>query len=298
MSRQSKLEIGRDNMRQMGFKFRSGTHDAENDWPIQCRPLPPRYRDGGSEGTYNGKRYIYDAQGKLWMSYPLEVTAKVRSPITYVLDYEARPIFEGNERSFDKLSLRTRDRWLANSWMGSRPASLRALPAEIRDLLIRWHGTDGELSVISTVGQIADLLLDPVEVQGRRKRWLDFLKRPEIRERLKKGIPVGFYERNLSDDAPPPPSPVKPVVRSEHPHVVWLKAQTNGFQHPDPERTIYPEDVKRVALDHRPAIGSVLRLWGDPPPDVNGIVLEFVRITKRGRWEAVLTPEDSEKIRI
>ena len=81
MSRQSRLEIGRDNMIDMGFKFRHGTHAAEDDWPIRCKPLPPRYRgSGGSEGSYNGNLYIYNEQGALWMSYPLEVTAKVRSP--------------------------------------------------------------------------------------------------------------------------------------------------------------------------------------------------------------------------
>ena len=295
MSRRSKLEIGRDNMRRMGFKFRSGTHEAVDDWPIQCRPLPPRYRDGGSEGTYNGYRYIYDDQGKLWMSYPLEVTAKVRSPITYVLDYEARPIFEDKVKSISRLSLRTRDRWLANSWTGSRPASLRALSPEIRILPIRWHDSNGEIDLTFLVGQIADILLDPIEVQGRRKRWLDYLQRPSTRELMRTGQPVKFYERNLSDDDP---APVTPVQLSKRPHVVWLKAQTNGFQHPDPDRTVYSEGVKRVALDHRPAIGSVLRLWGDPPPDLNGVELTLVRITKRGRWEAVLTPEDSEKIRV
>ena len=109
---------------------------------------------------------------------------------------------------------------------------------------------------------------------------------------MKTGQPVKFYERNLSDDDPTPVI----VPLTKRPHVVWLKAQTNGFQHPDPERTVYPEGVKRVALDHRPAIGSVLRLWGDPPLKLNGIELTLLRITKRGRWEAVLTPEDAEKI--
>ena len=295
MSRRSKLEIGRDNMLQMGFKFRSGTHDAENDWPIRCRPLPPRYRDGGSEGTYNGNVYIYDDEGKLWMSYPLEVTAKVRSPITYVLDYESRPTFDNEMRSIINLSLRTRDRWLANAWMGSRPASLRSLSSDSRALPIQWHHTNGEIDLVFSVGAIADLLLDPVEVAGRRKRWLDYLKRPSTRELMRKGLPVKFYERNLSDDDP---VPVTPVTLSKRPHVVWLKAQTNGFQHPDPKLTVYPEGVDRVALDHRPAIGSVLRLWGEPPPSLNGIELILMRITKRGRWEAVLTPEESEKIRV
>ena len=292
MSRRSKLEIGRENMIQMGFKFRSGSHEAEDDWPIQCKPLPPRYRDGGSEGTYNGNRYIYNDQGKLWMSYSLEVTAKVRSPITYVLDYAATPVFGGGVWTISELSLRTRDRWLANSWTGSRPASLRALPPEIRALPIRWHNGFGEVVCWFSIGAIADLLLDPVEVQGRRKRWLDFLKRPSTRALMKTGQPVKFYERNLSDDDPTPVI----VPLTKRPHVVWLKAQTNGFQHPDPARTIYPEGVKRVVLDHRPAIGSVLRLWGDPPPKLNGIELTLLRITKRGRWEAVLTSEDAKKI--
>ena len=287
----SKLDIGRDNMRRMGFRFRNGIHDAEDDWPIRCKPLPPRYRDGGAEGSYNGNLYIYDDDGKVWMSYPLDVTAKVRSPITYVLDREASPVFDSNVWSIATLSLRTRDRWLANSWMGTRPTSLRALSSEIRALSIQWYDDSGERSIAFTIGEIVNLLLDPVEVQGRRKRWLDFLKRPEIRARLRSGTPVGFYERDLSDDAPQ--IIISRIVR---PHVVWLKAQTNGFQHPDPELTVYPEGVKRVALDHRPAIGSVLRLWGDPPPDLNGIELTLLRITKRGRWEAVLTSEDAKKI--
>ena len=296
MNRRSKLEIGRDNMIQMGFKFRSGSHEAEDDWPIRCKSLPPRYRgDSGSEGTYNGNLYIYDDQSKLWMSYPLAVTAKVRSPITYVLDYEAQPVFEGDVWKISELSIQTRDRWLANSWTGSRPASLRALPPEIRALPIRWHNGFGEVVHSFSIGSIADLLLDPVEVQGRRKRWLDFLKRPTTKDLMRKGQPVKFYERNLSDDDP---TPTKPVVLSERPHVVWKTAQTNGFQHPDLEKTKYPEGVKRVALDHRPAIGSVLRLWGDPPLKLNGIELTLLRITKKGRWEAVLTPEDAEKILI
>ena len=294
MSRRSKLEIGRDNMLQLGFKFRHGSHDAEDDWPIQCKPLPPRYRDGGSEGTYNGNVYIYDDQCKLWMSYPLEVTAKVRSPITYTLDYVARPVFDGGTqtRNIRALSLRTRDRWLANSWMGSRPASLRALSPETRALQIRWHSDNGEIDLIFLVGQIASLLLDPVEVAGRRQRWQEYLKRPSTRALMRAGQPVKFHERDLSDDPPP----VKPVPSSTRPHVVWLPAQTNGFQHPDPKLTVYPEGVKRVALDHRPAIGSVLRLWGDPKKNINGVELELVRITKRGRWEAVLTTDDAEKI--
>ena len=297
MNRRSRLDVGRDNMLDMGFKFRHGTHDAEEDWPIQCKPLPPRYRAGGSEGTYNGYAYNYDEQGKLWLSYPLEVTAKVRSPITYTLDRVARPTFDGDgkDQSISSLSLRTRDRWLANAWNGSRPASLRALSPEIRALPIQWHDDTGEISLMFTIGEIADLLLDPVEVEGRRKRWQDYLKRPSTRALMKAGKPVKFHERNLSDDDP---VPVKPIIDSKRPHVVWLPVQTNGFQHPDPDKTVYPEGVKRVALDHRPAVGSVLRLWGDPPPDINGISLELVRITKRGRWHATLTPEDAEKIRI
>ena len=295
MSRRSKLEVGRSNMIQMGFQFRSGGHEAEDDWPIRCKPLPPRYRDGGSEGTYNGYVYIYDDQGKLWMSYPLEVTSRVRSPITYTLDYAARPIFDRTTQNIDALSLRTRDRWLANAWMGSRPASLRALPFEIRELPIRWHDDIGEIFLVFLVGQIADLLLDPVEVAGRRKRWQDYLKLPATRALMKAGKPTRFYERNLSDDEP---ELVKTVAQSKRPHVVWLPVQKNGFQHPDPDKTVYPEGVTRVALDNRPAIGSVLRLWGDPSSDINGIALQFMRMSKKGRWEAVLTDEDTEKIRI
>ena len=282
----SNLSVGRDNMRRIGFKFRHGTHAAGNDWPVFC------YR-GEAEGTYNGRLYTYGEDGKVWLSYPVGLNSKTRNTITYTLDEQAKPTFDDGPRSVKSLSLRTRDRWLSNAWMSTRPASLAAMSIKYRNMEIMWYGEDGEVSVSFLVAEIVALLLDPAEVAGRRKRWRDYLKTPIARKNLKSGRPIGFHDRNLNDDLPM----VESVARVERSHIAWLQPQKNGFQHPDPERTVYPSGVKRVALDHRRGI-STLRLWGDPPARLNGLELVFTRMAKKGRWEATLSTEEATKIQL
>ena len=308
MDRISDLEIGRSNMRRSGFRFRSGPHKAKDDWPVYCRRAVGQEGDvsgmsGGAEGSYGDFTYLFWSDGKLWQSYSDELTTRTRNTLTYTLDHFAIPSFDGLEKGIANLDLRTRDRWLSNAWRATRPASLLAMSDDQSDMLIRWHDAVGEVAVSFSVGEIVGLLTDPEEVAGRRQRERDFMGLPETKRKLKVGEPIKFLERDLDPSPTPddgldqtPPAP----VRQERSHVVWLPAQTNGFQHPDKERTVYPSGVTRVALDHRPAAGSVLRIWGsEVPPILFGIGLSDVRKDKkRRRWEAELSTEDAEKIRL
>ena len=295
----TKLEIGRFNMQKIGFRFRSGRHEAEDDWPVYCPTAVGQVGDGsgmggGAESSHGYRTYIFGADGHLWQSYSNGITTATRNTLTYVLDAFSIPSFDGPDRTIANLSMRTRDRWLSNAWRATRPASLRDMSEAQRAMVIRWHDPDGEVSCSFRVGDIVGLLTDDAEVAARREREQTFMRLPDTRRRLQTGEPILFHERDLSGD---PPAET-PAPRAPRAHVVWLAAQTNGFQHPDPTRTVYPEGISRLALDHRRATGSVLRGWGGRSPStiVNGIIVTWTRTRKR--WEAQLSTEDAEKITI
>ena len=290
----STLEIVRDNMRQIGFRFRSGQHAAEDDWPVYCRRAEGV--EGGAEGSYGGFTYIFGSSGGVWQSYDEGLPSTVRNDITYVLyPRDATPTFNREPRTMENLSLRTRDRWLSNVWMGPRQANMAGYPDGLRAMLVRWHDTAGEVETTFAVGEIVGLLTDQVQVEARRQRERDYMRLAETRRRLQAGEPIAFHERDLSR-SPVPPTPLAPTKTREH--VVWLPAQTNGFQHPDKAKTVYPGRIRRLALDHRPAVGSVLRGWGPDPmaKTINGVAVTWERRPKQGRWEARITTEDAEKI--
>ena len=101
-----------------------------------------------------------------------------------------------------------------------------------------------------------------------------------------------------------PAEDVPEEERAERATIVWLPRQTNGFQHPDPERTTYPPKYTRVALDHRnnvsPKGWAVLRAWGldlDTAADpLNSCEVDFDAVPKKGRFEAALDPVEVEEI--
>ena len=285
-TRRSSLEIVRDNMRQMGFRFRRGQHAVKDDWPVYCR-------HGLASGNFGPYTYEFHEDGKLWQSYDGGIEIDTKNAITYVYDHSAIPAFDRSPKTIKNLSLRTKDRWLSNAWYPARQDSLRDVLESQRKKLIRWHSSTGEVRVQFTVGEIVDLLLDDAEVAARRQREQEYLQRPEIKRRLKAGRPIGFHERDLSGA-----QPVKtPAPRAPRAHVVWLPAQTNGFQHPNKARTVYPDGISRLALDHRKVSSSILRAWGTEPKDrVNSIPLVWKRIKKKRRWEANLSMDDAEKI--
>ena len=298
------LETARDNMRRIGFRFRSGNHSAEDDWPVYCRRAVGQDGDGsgmsgGAEGSYGDFTYLFWSDGKLWQSYSDRLENATRNTLTYVLDHFAIPSFDGPKNIIENLSLRTRDRWLSNAWRATRPVSLLSMSEDQRAMLIRWHDPNGEVAVAFMVEQIVALLSNKVQVAARRKREQDFMKLPETKQKLKVGEPIKFHERDLELDLKPVEDNI-PLRAEPRYHVIWLPAQKNGFQHPNKEHTVYPSGVTRVALDHRPAVGSVLRIWGSKAPSIiNGIRLSNVwRDKKRARWEVKLTQEDGEKILI
>ena len=86
--------------------------------------------------------------------------------------------------------------------------------------------------------------------------------------------------------------------------IVWLPKKKNGWQHPDPERTVYPPKITRLALNHKnkkmPKGWGTLRGWGtdlekgvDP---INGCEVEFDEVPEKGRYEAGLDPDDVAEI--
>ena len=92
--------------------------------------------------------------------------------------------------------------------------------------------------------------------------------------------------------------------RSERATIVWLPRKRNGWQHPDPDRSVYPPNIERIALDcseRKTEDGwGILRGWGkdldgaiDP---INGCEVAFTWVPKKKRYEALLDPDDIEEI--
>ena len=95
--------------------------------------------------------------------------------------------------------------------------------------------------------------------------------------------------------------------RAERATVIWLPAKGNGWQHPDPDRTVYPPRIERLALCHSSARRSelqpgwaILRGWGaeldELTEPINGCEVDFVDCPDKGRYEAMLSPDDVEEI--
>ena len=97
---------------------------------------------------------------------------------------------------------------------------------------------------------------------------------------------------------------ITPQEQIERSTVVWLPENKNEFQHPDSTKTVYPPRITRLALDNRnlnsPSGCSILRGWGiDLDKDIvliNGCKVVFERITKKNRFEAILTSYDVKEI--
>ena len=86
--------------------------------------------------------------------------------------------------------------------------------------------------------------------------------------------------------------------RSERATVVWLPMKSNGWQHPDEGRTVYPSGISRLALN-RSGKDVILRGWGinldsDTIP-INGCDVNF-RPTQEGYFEALLDKDELEEI--
>ena len=84
---------------------------------------------------------------------------------------------------------------------------------------------------------------------------------------------------------------------SDRPRVVWLPQKQNGWQHPDPEETVYPLHIERLSLRHH-SKGATLRGWGNNLGHeiINGTEVDFVFVERHNRYEANLTPGNSKRI--
>ena len=98
--------------------------------------------------------------------------------------------------------------------------------------------------------------------------------------------------------------PVPDGERAERATVIWLPRNRKKFQHPDPKRTVYQPRIDRLALDHRnsnsPKGWAILRGWGtdidkDLDP-INGCEVAFEAVAGKGRYEALLDPDEVEEI--
>ena len=82
--------------------------------------------------------------------------------------------------------------------------------------------------------------------------------------------------------------------------VVWMPRKDNGWQHPDPERTVYPPRIERLALRHLEDGGARLRGWGSGLDSnlepVNDLDIDFTYRPDKARYEARLSPADVEEI--
>ena len=93
--------------------------------------------------------------------------------------------------------------------------------------------------------------------------------------------------------------------RAERARVVWLPRNAKGFRHPDPARTVYPPGIGRLAMDCRRKSShpgwAVLRGWGTEldrgvQGPINGLEVDFVLVPGKGRYHALLDPDDVEEI--
>ena len=98
--------------------------------------------------------------------------------------------------------------------------------------------------------------------------------------------------------------PIDESERAERATVIWLPENAKRFRHPDPARTVYPPGIGRLAMDCRGKSShpgwAVLRGWGadldrgvDP---INGCEVVFERVPSKGRFHALLNPDEVEEI--
>ena len=99
-------------------------------------------------------------------------------------------------------------------------------------------------------------------------------------------------------------APTSKVEQSERSTIIWLPPNKNDFQHPDEDRTTYPPKITRLALDLRDRSShpgwAVLRGWGtnldagvDP---INDCEVDFEAVPNKGRFQALLDPDELEEI--
>ena len=109
--------------------------------------------------------------------------------------------------------------------------------------------------------------------------------------------------RALKAAAEKPARRIDEAERAERATVVWLPAKPNGWQHPDRARTVYPPGIERLALDRserKTEPGwAILRGWGTDlhlVEEINGCEVDFAFVPAKGRYHALLDPEDVEEI--
>ena len=98
--------------------------------------------------------------------------------------------------------------------------------------------------------------------------------------------------------------PIDESERAERATVIWLPENAKRFRHPDPARTVYPPGIGRLAMDCRDKSShpgwAVLRGWGEDldhgVDPINGCEVDFERVPSKGRFHALLNPDEVEEI--
>ena len=180
-----------------------------------------------------------------------------------------------------------------------------------RFLIVTPGFNDDFLKFLDRVETIEGVDIDAVlRTHGIRLVSLDNPKRWEIGgETVEPQKLLGLHPNDITfalkvlRQATPNP-PVSEDERSERATIVWLPMKDNGWQHPDENRTVYPPRIERLSLNHTPGntdVGwAILRGWGtdldhDLEP-INGCMVEFEYNSAKGRYEALLSPDDVEEI--
>ena len=304
-------------MKQRGFQF----NDA--GVPIVCAgPLGGKeILDNAPFPTYgivfDDYQHDYRHDRSLYVRYPSkDLIGNLIYTLTYVFDLNGFPVLREDDRDTDQV---INEHWMANTTWGKRLENLRQVSDEDRRRTVSWwKGAENVYEL--TIGEIADRFLDPARLEVQRayvKAKMDALReetpaplRPKEESDPDVQPPVVVPDSQMVRAAPgvrlspqadgsvlAERDDVPPVRRNDlsAPRVVWLPRQSNGFQHPDKSKTVYPPKIKRLALDHRRA---TLRGWGYglKIERINGVIVEFDWNSKRIRFEALLTPEQIRDI--
>ena len=314
-------DIKIDNMKQRGFRFN------DTGVPIVCAgPLSGKeLRDNAPFPTYgmvlDGHQHDYRHDRSLYVRYPSRaLIGNLVYTLTYVFDLDGFPVLREDGRDSDQV---INEHWMTGTTWGKRLENLRQVSDEDRQRTVSWW-KDAKKVYERTIGEIADLFLDPDRLEVQRayvKAKMDALReqaptplRPkeESDSQAQPAVVVpdlqmvraapGVRLSPQSDGSVLAERDDAPLVRRndlDTPGVGWLPKQYNGFQHPDPSKTVYPPGIERLALDRRKDVGATLRGWGSRTlgyETINDVVVEFTYISKRSRYEAKLTPKQLKRI--
>ena len=315
-------EAAISNMRERGFVFN------DDGIPVICAgPLHGRkMSEEGPYGTYDIKmgdwEYAYRRDRSLYIQYPSDeaVARTIQYTLTFVYQLDHFPVDREDGLYIDEVINRY---WLANAYWGTRPDSLRAISQPDREKLISWW-KDGRVVYSLTIGEVVDLLLDPVRVQIQR----DHVKAKMSAMREEVPVPLRPKEESDPPAARDDPSVVIPESKmviagkgvkltiqpddsvlaereTQTKPVEWHPRKTNGFQHVDLESDL-PDGVRRLALEHStpgkedriPQGHAIMRGWGEnlSVVIVNGITVTFQYNTQRKWYETEVTAEQLEDI--